>query len=71
MSRIVKYVVGGEGSQKGVWPWMTSIIDSHNKLVCGAALITDEWVLTAAHCFDETTFRSRPFKVKNIIFSII
>ena len=50
------YIVGGEVSEKGRWPWvlsMTRLRDTGNFThTCGAALLTPDWILTAAHCVD-------------------
>lgn len=43
-------VVGGEDSTDAQWPWIVSILKngSHH---CAGSLLTNRWVVTAAHCF--------------------
>lgn len=34
------------------WPWQVSIRYKEHGHICGGALITAQWALTAAHCAD-------------------
>jgi secreted trypsin-like serine protease len=48
----VNKIIGGETTKLIDFPWQTSLQVKHlPSHVCGAALIADQWVLTAAHCF--------------------
>ncbi|XP_070533440.1 transmembrane protease serine 9-like [Ptychodera flava] len=44
-------IVGGSDSLPGEWPWQVSIAESSQSHACGAALLSDRWIVTAAHCF--------------------
>ncbi|KAM9330415.1 plasma kallikrein [Gastrophryne carolinensis] len=50
-------IVGGKDSSKGEWPWQVSMhlkmSYSNNKHVCGGSIISNQWIVTAAHCVSQ------------------
>lgn len=45
-----KPIVGGSEANKGYYPWQVAIYYDEDFL-CGGSLLSDQHVLTAAHCF--------------------
>lgn len=48
------YIANGYSGPHEEWPWYAQIvIRSDSEAYCGSTLISDQYLLTAAHCFDE------------------
>nr|KAF6394056.1 transmembrane serine protease 11A [Pipistrellus kuhlii] len=47
---IVNRIMSGEIAAKAAWPWQASL-QCDNIHQCGATLISNTWLVTAAHCF--------------------
>ncbi|XP_042665684.1 enteropeptidase isoform X1 [Centrocercus urophasianus] len=42
-------IVGGSDARREAWPWIVSL-RFNSRPVCGASLVNEEWLVTAAHC---------------------
>ncbi|XP_026172563.1 ST14 transmembrane serine protease matriptase a [Mastacembelus armatus] len=55
-------IVGGQDAEVGDFPWQVSLHAKNFGHVCGASLISPQWLVTAAHCVqdDSKTRYSQP-----------
>ncbi|XP_067419602.1 serine protease 27-like, partial [Emydura macquarii macquarii] len=51
-------IIGGQDAQENEWPWQVSIQENGDH-VCGGSLISAQWVVSAAHCFDPSVPHSQ------------
>jgi len=57
-------IIEGVPVAAGQWPWLVAIGRSEGGLMCGGSLISDRWVLTAAHCFPDYKYAPCIFNVR-------
>ncbi|XP_054724910.1 chymotrypsinogen B-like [Uloborus diversus] len=43
-------IIGGREASRGSWPWQVTILNKYREPFCGGTLLSQGWVLTAAHC---------------------
>ncbi|XP_046956421.1 enteropeptidase [Lynx rufus] len=47
--RVSPKIVGGNNAKEGAWPWVVALY-YNGQLLCGASLVSNDWLVSAAHC---------------------
>ncbi|OCT61951.1 hypothetical protein XELAEV_18047984mg, partial [Xenopus laevis] len=50
ISQVSGRIMGGQDAAQGKWPWQVSLRDVNGRHFCGGSLISNKWVVSAAHC---------------------
>ncbi|XP_032640614.2 serine protease 27-like [Chelonoidis abingdonii] len=50
-------ILNGQDAKAGAWPWQVSV-QRYGSHICGGSLISESWVVSAAHCFDSSAANS-------------
>ena len=62
-------IVGGKDARPTKWPFILSL-HKNGMFKCGATIIDENWILTAAHCVQKFDEDHGHFQVKSCMFSV-
>ena len=55
-------IVGGRDSSSDNWPSIVGIFKDGSH-ICGGVIISEQWIVTAAHCFDDEENKHNYYEV--------
>uniref|UniRef100_A0A4W3GS22 Peptidase S1 domain-containing protein n=1 Tax=Callorhinchus milii TaxID=7868 RepID=A0A4W3GS22_CALMI len=53
---ILSRIVGGVSAMPGEWPWQVSLQMGFSGHMCGAVVVSRDWLISAAHCFQSKNY---------------
>lgn len=59
-------IVGGVNAVEGEWPWQVSMHFS-GQLYCGASVLSDVWLISAAHCYSKERWETSDTSINHWI----
>lgn len=64
-------IISGQSASKGSFPWQAMLWELWAGAFCGGALVSEEWIVTAAHCIVEFQDRfARSLRIASLVVKL-
>ncbi|KAJ2814045.1 hypothetical protein FBU31_007372 [Coemansia sp. 'formosensis'] len=67
---LIPRIMGGSNAAKGAYPFVVYLYNANEKTYCGGSIISDTWILTAAHCIKTATANDISVFIGEITYNI-
>ncbi|KAJ2011340.1 hypothetical protein GGI06_004573, partial [Coemansia sp. S85] len=67
---LIPRIMGGSAANEGEYPFIVYLYNAGEKTYCGGSIISDTWILTAAHCIKKSTVSDITVYIGEITYSI-